>query len=31
MAPGVQSTITIVGGISSLASLVIGVLNLTKK
>lgn len=31
MAPGVQSTITIVGGISSLVSLVIGVLNLTKK
>lgn len=31
MAPGVQSTITIVGGISSLASLVIGILNLTKK
>lgn len=30
MAPGVQSTITIVGGISSLASLVIGILNLTK-
>ncbi len=31
MAPGVQSTITIVGGISSLASLVIGILNLTKE
>lgn len=30
MNPGVASTITIVGGISSLASLVIGVLNLTK-
>lgn len=30
MNPGVQSTITIVGGISSLASLVIGILNLTK-
>lgn len=30
MAPGVQSTITIVGGISSLASLVIGIINLTK-
>lgn len=30
MNPGVQSTITVVGGISSLASLVIGILNLTK-
>ena len=30
MAPGVQSTITIVGGISSLASLVIGIINLTQ-
>ncbi|MBO4978706.1 MAG: polysaccharide biosynthesis/export family protein [Muribaculaceae bacterium] len=30
MNPGVASTITIVGGISSLASLVIGILNLTK-
>lgn len=30
LAPGVQSTVTIVGGISSLASLVIGIINLTK-
>ncbi len=30
MNPGVASTITIIGGISSLASLVIGILNLTK-
>lgn len=30
MAPGVQSTITIVSGISSLASLIIGIVNLTK-
>lgn len=28
--PGISSTITIVGGISSLASLVVGILNLTK-
>lgn len=30
MAPGAQSAITIIGGVSSLASLVIGILNLTK-
>ena len=30
LSPGVTSTITIIGGISSLASLVVGVINLTK-